>query len=283
VGYFETGADLRYYDEFHGSLITVADEIVETIYRKYFKALISYKGVQRIETYPIPENAFREAIYNAMVHRDYTSGIPIQINVYPDSAIIFNDGRLPYSWTVDTLYEKHRSHPFNPKIAIGFYRAGFIEAWGRGIERITEACKAAGTQMPIFKVLGHDVSVEFSWDASDAAGDTLDVADDPVNEPAKTADGSVEDVEKFAEDADAFVEDVEKFVENVDAFVGKDRLRTIVKLMIRQPKISASQIAAEVQMTPRGVQKNIALLKQLGLVERVGFARGGHWLVKKQK
>jgi ATP-dependent DNA helicase RecG len=46
IGYFETGADLRYYDEFHGSLITVANEIIETIYRKYFKAIISYEGIQ---------------------------------------------------------------------------------------------------------------------------------------------------------------------------------------------------------------------------------------------
>jgi len=47
VGYFENGADLIYQDEFHGSLITVADQIVDTIYRKYFKGIISYEGITR--------------------------------------------------------------------------------------------------------------------------------------------------------------------------------------------------------------------------------------------
>ncbi|MDR1209856.1 MAG: putative DNA binding domain-containing protein, partial [Clostridiales bacterium] len=69
VGYFESGADLIYQDEFHGSLIVVADQIVDTIYRKYFKGIISYEGVTRVTDYPIPRSALREAIFNAIVHR----------------------------------------------------------------------------------------------------------------------------------------------------------------------------------------------------------------------
>ncbi|MDR1728015.1 MAG: HTH domain-containing protein [Acidobacteriota bacterium] len=71
------------------------------------------------------------------------------------------------------------------------------------------------------------------------------------------------------------------FVEEVDEFVERGVLRTIVRLMIEQPKISAAGIAEDVQMTPRGVQKNIAILKKQGLVERVGSARGGYWVVKR--
>jgi ATP-dependent DNA helicase RecG len=78
VGYFENGADLVYQDEFHGSLIAVADQIVDSIYRKYFKGMISYEGITRVTDYPIPRPALREAIFNAIVHRDYTTGIPIQ-------------------------------------------------------------------------------------------------------------------------------------------------------------------------------------------------------------
>jgi ATP-dependent DNA helicase RecG len=79
VGYFENDADLIYQDEFHGSLIAVADQIVDTIYRKYFKGIISYEWIIRVTDYPIPRPALREAIFNAIVHRDYTTGIPIQI------------------------------------------------------------------------------------------------------------------------------------------------------------------------------------------------------------
>ena len=165
VGYFENGADLIYQDEFHGSLISVADEIVDTIYRKYFKGIISYEGVTRVTDYPVPRPALREAIFNAIVHRDYTTGIPIQIKVFPDSVIVYNDGRLPDSWTVDNLLRKHRSRPYNPKIAYAFYRAGYIETWGRGIERITEACKMAGKREPMFEVTPGEISVTFYTDA----------------------------------------------------------------------------------------------------------------------
>lgn len=166
VGYFENGANLIYQDEFHGSLISVADEIVDTIYRKYFKGIISYEGVTRVTDYPVPRPALREAIFNAIVHRDYTTGIPIQIKVFPDSVVVYNDGRLPDSWTVDNLLRKHRSRPYNPKIAYTFYRAGYIETWGRGIERITEACKAAGKRKPLFEVNPGEVCVTFYTDAN---------------------------------------------------------------------------------------------------------------------
>ncbi len=166
VGYFENGADLIYQDEFHGSLITVADQIVDTIYRKYFKGIISYEGITRVTDYPIPRPALREAIFNAMVHRDYTTGIPIQVKVFPDCVIVYNDGRLPETWTVDHLLRKHRSRPYNPKIAYAFYRAGYIETWGRGIERITDACKDAGKREPLFEVSPGEISVTFFTDVN---------------------------------------------------------------------------------------------------------------------
>ena len=66
IGYFETDSDLRYYDEIHGSLFVQAERVIELIYTKYLKADISYNGVTRIETYPFPKPAIREAIYNAI-------------------------------------------------------------------------------------------------------------------------------------------------------------------------------------------------------------------------
>jgi ATP-dependent DNA helicase RecG len=166
VGCFETGADLIYEDEFHGSLMAMPDEIVDTIYRKYFKGIISYEGLQRIADYPVPRPALREAILNAIVHRDYTTGVPIQIKVFPDSVTIYNDGRLPENWTVANLLAKHRSRPYNPKIAYAFYRAGYIETWGRGIERITTACKEAGKREPLFEASPSEISVTFFMDAT---------------------------------------------------------------------------------------------------------------------
>ncbi|MDR0221160.1 MAG: winged helix-turn-helix transcriptional regulator, partial [Lachnospiraceae bacterium] len=84
--------------------------------------------------------------------------------VFPDCVIVYNDGRLPETWTVDNLLKKHRSRPYNPKIAYAFYRAGYIETWGRGIERINEACKEAGKREPLFEVMPGEISVTFYTD-----------------------------------------------------------------------------------------------------------------------
>ncbi len=151
IGFFENNVDLRYHDEVHGDLFTQANQTIEILRAKYLKALISYEGLQRIETYPVPDPALREALLNAVVHKDYGSGIPIQISVYSDKLMIWNPGQLPPDWTVERLLEKHASEPFNPDVANAFFRAGKIEAWGRGIERIMTACKEAGVPVPILR------------------------------------------------------------------------------------------------------------------------------------
>jgi len=74
--------------------------------------LISYEGVHRIETYPVPEEALREALLNAVAHKDYASAIPIQISVYEDKIMLWNPGQLPQDWTVDKLKGKHESEAF---------------------------------------------------------------------------------------------------------------------------------------------------------------------------
>ena len=56
---------------------------------------------------------------------------------------------------------KHRSKPFNPNIANGFFRAGFIETWGRGIEKICEACRNYGTTLPKYTVYPEDIMIRF--------------------------------------------------------------------------------------------------------------------------
>ena len=90
----------------------------------------------------------REALLNAVVHKAYESLTPIQIAVYDDKLEIFNCGYLPEGWTVDNLLGTHRSRPYNPDVANVFFRAGEIETWGRGIERIVMACKSYGCPTP---------------------------------------------------------------------------------------------------------------------------------------
>lgn len=95
VGFFETDADLIYQDEVRGSLFEQIDKVIELIFFKYMKAKISYDGLQRVEEYFVSEASMREAILNAIVHKQYESGVPIQISVYKDKLYITNVGKLP--------------------------------------------------------------------------------------------------------------------------------------------------------------------------------------------
>lgn len=163
IGFFRTDADLLYHDEIHGDLFTQVEKTMDLLLTKYLKAGISYRGLQRIETLPVPEPALREAVLNAVIHKDYASGAPIQISVYHDKLLIWNPGELPPDWTIQKLLGKHASRPFNPDVANAFFRAGMIESWGRGIERIFAACRQAGAPVPEMRCEPSGLWVEFAY------------------------------------------------------------------------------------------------------------------------
>jgi len=150
IGFFKTDSDLIFQDEVHGNLFEQVEKTMELLFTKYIKALISYEGKFRVENYEYPYGAVREAIHNAVAHKDYTGGTPIQISVYPDKIMIWNYGQLPPNWTIDTLQGKHSSVPHNPDISNAFFRIGYIEAWGRGIRKMNEQCAEAGLPQPLY-------------------------------------------------------------------------------------------------------------------------------------
>ncbi|MBD5553986.1 MAG: winged helix-turn-helix transcriptional regulator [Roseburia sp.] len=74
---------------------------------------------------------------------------------------VSNCSMLPFGWTAETLLGAHTSKPYNPDIARVFYRASYIESWGRGIQKICDACKSLGTKEPEYIVHGEDIMVKF--------------------------------------------------------------------------------------------------------------------------
>lgn len=150
IGFFESDSDLRFQDEVHGNLFEQVEKTMELLFTKYIKAMISYDDIYRIETFEYPKEAVREALLNAIAHKDYTGATPIQISVYKDKIMIWNYGELPENWTIDTLQKKHSSIPHNPDISNAFFRIGYIEAWGRGIRKMNEQCAAAGSPQPLY-------------------------------------------------------------------------------------------------------------------------------------
>lgn len=241
IGFFESDSEISYMDEIHGSLISQADKVIDLIFTKYLKANITYEGVTRVETYPFPKPAIREAVYNAIVHKNYATQIPIQISVYKDKLYISNDCILPSGWTVETLMGKHRSKPFNPNIANGFFRAGFIETWGRGIEKICEACRNYGTTLPEYTVYPEDIMIKFEALNTDTNTDTnTDI--------------------------------------NTDTDFKAEKLLEYLK---ENPKVTQKGLAEYFNVTKRTIERNMNILKKENLIERVGNNRSGYWKILK--
>ena len=170
------------------------------------------------------------------------------------------------------MLSTHRSRPHNPKIANTFFRSGFIETWGRGIERITTACREAGKREPLFEVSPGEVKVTFYID--DEGG---------VNRSGKEVDGSVTGGVNGGENggvpgsANSGVKGgVSSGVNGVPGGVNELR-KTILELMRATPTISAQRIADTVGTTKRRIESNINVMKKAGLLNHIGTDKKGHW------
>jgi ATP-dependent DNA helicase RecG len=109
-----------------------------------------------------PILALREALVNAVCHRDYTiAGGAISIAIYDDRLEIWSDGDLPHGITVEALKQDHSSRPRNPLIAGVLFKQGLVENWGRGTQKIVELCVAEGHPEPEFIAHSGTVGVRF--------------------------------------------------------------------------------------------------------------------------
>ena len=116
----------------------------------------------REDRFPVPPDALREILLNAVMHRDYShySG-HVAIVVFDDRIEIRSYGRLPNGVTVKQLSGKHISKPTNPLIAGAFHRTGAVEVWGRGTNRVIEMCKKHGAAPPTFEEMQGFLIVTF--------------------------------------------------------------------------------------------------------------------------
>ncbi|MGN1065461.1 MAG: ATP-binding protein, partial [Thermoguttaceae bacterium] len=202
-------------------------------------AKITYEGVRRRERYFVPEEALREALLNALCHKQYQSGTPIQISVYDDRLYIANCGNLPENWTLANLMSKHASVPYNPNIANVFYLAGFIESWGRGVEKICSACEKEGTPAPEYTINPGDIMIKFT-----APADRI-----IRSKAEKTSDRAT------------------------------DQEQIILTLLREDPELTMISLSEKSGVSRKTVATRLRSLKEKGLIERVGSDRKGYWKI----
>ncbi|HUS88511.1 MAG TPA: ATP-binding protein, partial [Desulfosporosinus sp.] len=146
---FAGTTSVRFLDEMtiEGNLLNQLENALKFVARNTRRE-IRITGQPERETIPeYPEAAIREAVTNAICHRDYSVVGTIQVRIYDDRLEVWNPGTLPPSLTIESLYREHPSLPRNPKIALAFYRARLIEHWGTGTLRMADACEELGIKL----------------------------------------------------------------------------------------------------------------------------------------
>ena len=118
--------------------------------------------MERIDEPLVPPLATREALANALCHRDYSiGGGSVGVALYDDRLEMTSTGTLHFGLTPEKLFAPHESIPWNPLIADVFYRRGIIERWGRGTLKMAEVTAAAGLPRPEIEDAGGSVTVRF--------------------------------------------------------------------------------------------------------------------------
>ncbi len=128
----------------------------------------------REDRLPVPPEALREILLNAVMHRDYSDpGGYVAIAIFDDRVEISSFGRFPSGMIADQLSRTHLSKLRNLLIAEAFHRTGAVEIWGRGTNRVIEACREHGIQAPVFEERQGFVIVTFRAPIAATAGTPL--------------------------------------------------------------------------------------------------------------
>ena len=145
-----------------GNVFDLVDKTESFILSNIKKAIWLVPGqIQREEKHEYPLSAIREAIVNAIVHRDYLSASKVQIRIFNDYIEVWNPGKLPEGWTIEKLKQKHESIPMNPFLFKHFFWVKYVENVGGGTLDMINECKNWGIPEPEFEDTGTAIVVTF--------------------------------------------------------------------------------------------------------------------------
>jgi len=143
-----------------GNIIDQVDK-AENFVLSHIKKAAKIVMFKREEVWEYPPDALREAIVNAVCHRDYFISGNIKIAIFDDRIEISNPGQLPEPLTPSMLKKKHDSIPRNLLIANCFFLIKNIEQWGIGTNKIVQWCVEHGLKEPDFEEIGAGFEVIF--------------------------------------------------------------------------------------------------------------------------
>jgi ATP-dependent DNA helicase RecG len=239
---FKGTEKLHIYDrrDVRDDLLTQFNEAVVFL-QKHLNVRSEIRGVNREDIYELPLEAIREAVVNALMHRDYSiTGTQVSVEVYDDRVEIVNPGGLPRGLSREAFGTI--SIRRNELIADMFYRLHKVERVGMGIKRMRTAMREAGLREPEFETDSFFRAVFHRPEGADARSIQTTTQKATQDATQKTA-------------------------------------QKIIALIAQKPDITRQQLAQEIGITDSGVKYHMKKMQEKGLVRRVGPDKGGHWEV----
>jgi predicted HTH transcriptional regulator len=140
------------YQVYKGTIFDQVDQAVDFVMSRVARKVTPQNGTPASEVeYELPYKAVREAIVNAIAHRDYTSNAGVQVMLFADRLELWNPGELPTGLTPEKLRQPHASIPHNPLIAEPLFWVRYIERLGTGTLDMIELCRQADLPEPEFR------------------------------------------------------------------------------------------------------------------------------------
>ncbi len=199
---------------------------------------------KRIDKPALPVMAVREALINAICHRDYADrSTAISLAIFDDRLEIWNSGLLPTKLTVDDLRRPHHSELRNKLIADVFYVRGYIEKWGIGTNKMIDLCKMEGIPEPLFQEHLGGVAVTFRFKTP--------ISQDNSNRKIETINPRQKVIVEFLKEA---------------------KMATTAQIL---SYLISKNITAP---THRTILRDLGHLQTMGIVDLKGQTRGGIWV-----
>jgi ATP-dependent DNA helicase RecG len=215
---------------------------------KHLNIRSEIRGLDREDIYEIPLEVLREALVNALMHRDYSiTGTQVSVEVFDDRVEIVNPGGLPKGLSVQDLGKV--SIRRNELIADLFFRLHKVERIGMGIQKMKETMTKAGLREPVFEA---DAFFRTTFQRA----------------PELALKNRKESPEKLVEGL------AEKLVEGL-----AENQQGILMLIVANPHVSKRAMAESLGISTTAIDNNLTKLKQKGILRRIGPAKGGHWEV----
>jgi Predicted transcriptional regulator containing an HTH domain and an uncharacterized domain shared with the mammalian protein Schlafen len=194
-------------------------------------------GMRREEQLEIPAEALREALINALCHRDYSNPrASVSLAIYSDRVEIVNPGRFPAQLTPENIKRQHDSYPYNIKIAQVLYQTTYLENWGSGVMRMMDLCKAQHMANPDYQLGENTVTIIFRR-RNDSQSDSQNDSQKSLNE----------------------------------------RQKKIVMFMRNDQHISVGSIAVKLSLSAPTVYREIKKINTVSELYWDGSSKTGHW------